>query len=281
MVSSIQQSVSVKQYFMRAAKKTTLVNSVLAVSALVSMMSLSACQTVPNATNTTPVQTVPATQDPKAPSSVTTITPATQAPIIDSRGYDNDNENNYPVDPYTPSESSSATNPLTQQTPVFTEPNTPPSPVFTTPDAAIITPSPDDYMISEPSVPSHNELLERARQNSQQRSQQVATNNSDLPAFRNLMQTGIGQLKSGKLTSAESSFTRAQRLAPKSSAVYFYLAQVALKKNQPRKAEAMARRGLAVSQNANRRRALWQVILQSGQAQGNSRVVSEAKRALR
>ena len=281
MVSSIQQSVSVKQYFMRAAKKTTLVNSVLAVSALVSMMSLSACQTVPNATNTTPVQTVPATQNPKAPSSVTIITPATQAPIIDSRGYDNANENNYPVDPYTPSEPSSATNPLTQQTPVFTEPNTPPSPVFTTPDAAIITPSPDDYMISEPSVPSHNELLERARQNSQQRSQQVATNNSDLPAFRNLMQTGIGQLKSGKLTSAESSFTRAQRLAPKSSAVYFYLAQVALKKNQPRKAEAMARRGLAVSQNANRRRALWQVILQSGQAQGNSRVVSEAKRALR
>ena len=279
MVSSIQQSVSVKQYFMRAAKKTTLVNSALAVSALVSMMSLSACQTVPNATNTTPVQTVPATQDPKAPSSVTKITPATQAPIIDSRGYEN--KNNYPVDPYTPSEQSAATNPLTQQTPVFTEPNTPPSPVFTTPDAAIITPSPDDYMISEPSVPSHNELLERARQNSQQRSQQVATNNSDLPAFRNLMQTGIGQLKSGKLTSAESSFTRAQRLAPKSSAVYFYLAQVALKKNQPRKAEAMARRGLAVSQNANRRRALWQVILQSGQAQGNSRVVSEAKRALR
>ncbi|WP_350608915.1 hypothetical protein, partial [Pseudoalteromonas sp. AC40-MNA-CIBAN-0181] len=76
-------------------------------------------------------------------------------------------------------------------------------------------------------------LLERARQNSQQRSQQAATNNSDLPAFRNLMQTGIGQLKSGKLTNAESSFTRAQRLAPKSSAVYFYLAQVALKKNQP------------------------------------------------
>ncbi|MEO1850466.1 MAG: tetratricopeptide repeat protein, partial [Psychrobacter sp.] len=76
-------------------------------------------------------------------------------------------------------------------------------------------------------------------------------------------------------------FTRAQRLAPKSSAVYFYLAQVALKKNQPRKAEAMARRGLSVSQDASRRRALWQIILQSGQAQGNSRVVSEARRALR
>ncbi len=59
------------------------------------------------------------------------------------------------------------------------------------------------------------------------------------------------------------------------------MAQVALKKNQPRKAEAMARRGLSVSQDSNRRQALWQVILQSGQAQGNSRVVNEAKQALR
>ena len=136
-------------------------------------------------------------------------------------------------------------------------------------------------MISEPSIPSHNELLERARQNSQQRSQQSTTNNSNLPAFRNLMQVGTGQLKAGNLNGAESSFTRAQRLAPKSSAVYFYLGQVALKKNQPRKAEAMARRGLMVSQDSSRRRALWQIILQSGQAQGNARVIKEAKQALR
>ena len=149
------------------------------------------------------------------------------------------------------------------------------------PEPVIIAPSRNDYIISEPSVPSHNELLERARRNSQQRTQQSASNNSNLPAFRNLMQVGISQLKAGNLTNAESSFTRAQRLAPKSSAVYFYLAQVALKKNQPRKAEAMARRGLSVSQDSNRRRALWQVIFQSGQAQGNSRVVNEAKKALR
>ena len=288
MVSSIQQSVSVKQDVISTAKKNTLANAVLAASALVGMMSLSACQTAPTtATSTTPAQTMPVTQRQKttAPSSVTNITPATQAPIIDRRGYgegyDNDEENDYPIQSDTPSGQSSATNPLTQQTPVYTAPNTPSSPVFSQPDAMIITPSRDDYIISEPSIPSHNDLLERARKNSQQRSQQAATNNSDLPAFRNLMQTGIGQLKSGKLTNAESSFTRAQRLAPKSSAVYFYLAQVALKKNQPRKAEAMARRGLSVSQDANRRRALWQMILQSGQAQGNSRVINEAKQALR
>lgn len=289
MVSSIQQSVTVKEGIISTSKKNTLANTALAASALVGIVSLSACQTVPTptATSTTPAQTMPAPQrqETTAPSSVTNTTPATQAPIIDRRGYgegdDNYEENDYPIESDASSSSSSATNPLTQQTPVYTAPSTSPNPVFSQPDDVIITPSRDDYIISEPSIPSHSDLLERARQNSQQRSQQATTNNSDLPAFRNLMQTGIGQLKSGKLTNAESSFTRAQRLAPKSSAVYFYLAQIALKKNQPRKAEAMARRGLSVSQDANRRRALWQLILQSGQAQGNSRVINEAKLALR
>ena len=134
---------------------------------------------------------------------------------------------------------------------------------------------------SMPAMPSHNDLLERARQNSQQQTRQSSSDNSSLPAFRNLMDVGISQLKSGQLTAAENSFTRAQRMAPKSSAVYFYLAQVALKKGQPRKAEAMARRGLVVSEDSTRRRALWQIILQSGQAQNSTRIVNEAKQALR
>ncbi|GAA0802163.1 hypothetical protein GCM10009110_12740 [Psychrobacter piscatorii] len=216
---------------------------------------------------TTPIQTIPSSQPP-----VTSTTTVTQAPIVEA-----DDENEYLIEPYTPPEQSESPNPLTQEAPVFE----PPTPVATEPDLGIAIPSRNDYIISEPSVPSHNDLLEQARKNSQQRSQQSASNNSNLPAFRNLMQVGVNQLKSGQLTNAENSFTRAQRLAPKSSAVYFYLAQVALKKNQPRKAEAMARRGLSVSQDASRRRALWQIILQSGQAQGNSRVVSEARRALR
>jgi len=232
------------------------------------MLSLSACQTVPSTSTTVqtaPVQTLPASQ-PTVPSTTT------QAPITEAN-----DQSNYPTEPYNAVEESETPNPLTQETPVFT----PPAPEVTQPDPVIIAPSRNDYIISEPSVPSHNELLEHARRNSQQRTQQAASNNSNLPAFRNLMQVGINQLKAGNLTNAESSFTRAQRLAPKSSAVYFYLAQVALKKNQPRKAEAMARRGLSVSQNSHRRRALWQVILQSGQAQGNSRVVNEARQALR
>ena len=286
----IQQTVAAKQAITAQAttqiKQTKLINSIVTVSALIGMLSLSACQTAPTVMKTSPVQTLPSVT--KQPST------ATQAPIVknsthatssyESNDYE-DEAYEYPIEPYTPPEQPTATNPLTEATPVYT-PSTQ-SPIITqpdspdSPDAIILTPSREDYMISEPSIPSHNELLERARQNSQQRSQQSTTNNSNLPAFRNLMQVGTGQLKAGNLNGAESSFTRAQRLAPKSSAVYFYLGQVALKKNQPRKAEAMARRGLTVSQDSSRRRALWQIILQSGQAQGNARVIKEAKQALR
>ena len=287
----IQQTVAAKQAITAQAtkqiKQTRLINSIFTVSAVIGMLSLSACQTAPTVMKTSPVQTSPSVT--KQPST------ATQAPIVknsthatspyESNDYE-DEAYEYPIEPYTPPEQPTATNPLTEATPVYTPADTPStqSPIVTqpdSPDAIILTPSREDYMISEPSIPSHNELLERARQNSQQRSQQSTTNNSNLPAFRNLMQVGTGQLKAGNLNGAESSFTRAQRLAPKSSAVYFYLGQVALKKNQPRKAEAMARRGLTVSQDSSRRRALWQIILQSGQAQGNARVIKEAKQALR
>ena len=297
----IQQTVAAKQAITAPSRsQAKRINTILTVSALIGMLSLSACQTAPTAIKTSSTQTLPSTTQPTTAQKATSKQPtakqstaqqtktqqitATQTPVIENRT----NESNdykgdvYTLEPYTPPEQPTATNPLTEATPVYT-PSTQ-SPIVTQPDshdAIILTPAREDYMISEPSIPPHNELLERARQNSQQRSQQSTTNNSNLPAFRNLMQVGTEQLKAGNLNGAESSFTRAQRLAPKSSAVYFYLGQVALKKNQPRKAEAMARRGLTVAQDSSRRRALWQIILQSGQAQGNARVVKEAKQALR
>ena len=273
MFSSLQQLVFVKQTMTHWQKKQLSPKTIVVSGMVFGMLSLSACQTAPNNTaamRTTSTQPAPTSQ-PSMPSMSSTPT-VTQAPMVET-----EDENEYPVEPYVPPEQPESPNPLTQETPVFT----PPAPVVTQPDTSISIPSRNDYIISEPPAPSHNELLEQARKNSQQRAQRAASNNSTLPAFRNLMQVGINQLKSGQLTNAESSFTRAQRLAPKSSAVYFYLAQVALKKNQPRKAEAMARRGLSVSQDSNRRRALWQIVLQSGLAQNNSRVVSEAKQALR
>lgn len=297
----IQQTVAAKQAITAPSRaQAKRINTILTVSALIGMLSLSACQTAPTAIKTSSAQTLPSITQPTTAQQATSKQPttkqstvqqtktqqitATQAPVLENRT----NESNdykgdvYTIEPYTPPEQPTATNPLTEATPIYT-PSTQ-SPIVTQPDshqAIILTPSHEDYMIPEPLLPSHSELLERARQNSQQRTQKSTANNSNLPAFRNLMQVGTEQLKASNLNGAESSFTRAQRLAPKSSAVYFYLAQVALKKNQPRKAEAMARRGLTVAQDSNRRRALWQIILQSGQAQGNARVVKEAKQALR
>lgn len=272
---SMQQTVSPKQRRttnIQSNKQITLPKKMLITSAFIGLLSLSACQTVP--TTETSGQTSSTAANP----SVTTTT-VTQAPVVDNNDYEDD----YPIEPYLPPGQHTTQQPLTEQAPIQVPPT-----------AVVITPSSDDYIITptpaiqptlppviQPAPPSHNELLERARQNSQQQSRQVTPDNTNLPAFQNLMQAGTNQLKSGNLTAAENSFTRAQRLAPKSSAVYFYLAQVALKKKQPRKAEAMARRGLSVSQDASRRRSLWQLILQSGQSQNNPRVIREAQKALR
>ncbi|MGM8884983.1 tetratricopeptide repeat protein [Psychrobacter sp. 1U2] len=242
---------------------------------------MSACQTAPSTTANNR-------------GSVTTINQTSTATNANQTipSYTDDG---YPIEPYiapnqTPTTydgSDNRQNPLTQSS------SAPTQPIPTLPDDNVLVMPLPDVMIEEPPIyesntpsqsptlPSHSDLLERARRNSQQSSRQTSNNKSDLPAFQNLMQVGTAQLQSGNLTAAENSFTRAQRLAPRSSAVYFYLSQVALKKNQPRKAEAMARRGLTVSQDANRRRSLWQLILRSGQAQNNTRVIREAQQALR
>ena len=171
----------------------------------------------------------------------------------------------------------------------------------TTEEASVVTTNPNAVGQTRPtpSIPPNTEspvvkprvpdtrtaqqsLLEQARQNSKQSSHKSASiqDGSNLPAFQRLMDTGVEQLRQGQVAAAQATFTRAQRLAPQSSAVYFYLGQVALKQNQPLKAEAMARRGLVVAQTETRKRALWQVILKAGQAQGNTRVINEAKSAL-
>ena len=265
-------------------RKSKNLHSVLLMGACLGMLSLSACQTAPTSMKPSSTKTSPSISSQKSPA-------IAQNPSTNQSGYDSNKsrENSktddpYPVEPYQPPvsiESPAAT--VIERPIITTQPrqNESQTPIATQTDIIILAPAREDDMVYEPSIPSHNELLERARQNSQQSSQKSNTNNSNLPAFRNLMQVGTEQLKAGNLNAAESSFTRAQRLAPKSSAVYFYLAQVALKKNQPRKAEAMARRGLTVAQDSNRRRALWQIILQSGQQQGNARVIKEAKQALR
>lgn len=156
----------------------------------------------------------------------------------------------------------------------------------TRPTPSVAAPTAEEVSIIKPRAPdaktTQQILLEQARQNSKKPTQKSATiqDGSNIPAFRKLMDTGVEQLRQGQVSAAQSTFTRAQRLAPQSSAVYFYLGQVALKQNQPLRAEAMARRGLVVATTESRKRALWQVILKAGQAQGNARVIKEAKAAL-
>ena len=275
---------------------------VMLLSLFMGTMTLTACQTAPfTASNSTASSTTTITQTPETIDNTETsgtidypIEPYISSNQTISTAPSNINQS--ASRPITPSTNHIGTqNPLTQQPSIRTN-DTQQLPNILSNDGSITTispskviinepmtaPSNEDYIISQlPAVPPHNELLERARQNSQQQARHKSSNKSNLPAFRNLMQTGTNQLKAGKLTEAESTFTRAQRLAPRSSAVYFYLSQVALKKNQPRKAEAMARRGLSVSQDSSRRNALWQLILQSGQQQNNPRVIREAQQALR
>lgn len=248
-------------------KKIPLAKTVWVTSMSIGLLSLSACQTAPMLTSGSASTTASATST------------GSQSSVVNDGGYangaytDDGYEADFPIESYIPPEpvADPDTSPkiVTQQAPITSS-----KPVIT-------TPSRNDYNTRPPAPPSRNELLERARQNSQQPSRSTTANNSNLPVFQNLMQSGIDQLKAGNLTAAESSFTRAQRLAPKSTAVYFYLSQVALKKNQPRKAEAMARRGLSVSTDKGRNRALWQLILRSGQMQNNQRVIKEAQQALR
>lgn len=188
-------------------------------------------------------------------------------------------QTSYPVD-NTPAQTEAPV--TTEEAPVVTTNPNAVGQTRPTPSIPASTESP----VVKPRVPdtrtAQQSLLEQARQNSKQSSHKSASiqDGSNLPAFQRLMDTGVEQLRQGQVAAAQATFTRAQRLAPQSSAVYFYLGQVALKQNQPLKAEAMARRGLVVAQTEARRRALWQVILKAGQAQGNIRVINEAKSAL-
>lgn len=297
---AISSVVAYKISLMAVLNTTTLSKVFLAkmvwlITILVSAFALSACQTTPSST-INPVATTNNSAMTPSDSSLESDPVAANDIAIDSSDSDADEHSNiaiadiaddvvtedYPIESYIPPKTTTATYPAKSSQPK-NDPIQAYEPVIKETTVYQPVEQADDTVRSInnlPALPSHDEMLQQARQSSQQRTTPNNSSNDSLPAFRKLMEVGINQLKSGQLTAAESSFTRAQRLAPKSSAVYFYLAQVAIKKNQPHKAEAMARRGLVVPQDKNRRRALWQIILQAGQLQNNSRVINEAKQAL-
>lgn len=116
-------------------------------------------------------------------------------------------------------------------------------------------------------------ILQAQRQNQQRQ----FNDGSHIPAYQQLLNQGINSLNNNQLGKAEHDFTRAQRIAPQAANVYYYLAQVALKKGQGNRAEAMARRGLLVSKDNHLDKKLWQIIALSGQMRNNPRLVREAQ----
>lgn len=129
-------------------------------------------------------------------------------------------------------------------------------------------------------------FLEKARQKRASQSTQKTTQKHNKPAslppaFNKLINQGLIHLKNNQLNDAQHAFTQAQRLAPQSDRAYYYLAQIALKKNQPKKAESLARRGLSFVQENIQSKNFWQIILKSAQIQGKTEVIEEAINAIK
>ncbi len=136
--------------------------------------------------------------------------------------------------------------------------------------------------LTPPTFNSKQNLVAEARKNSKKTTQaNKANKKSNVPAFQKMMKMGIKQLKNNQLDKANHSFTKAQRIIPNSSAVYFYLGQVALKQKNPNKAEGFARKGLNLANHKKQKRALWNLILQSAKISGNKKAMIEATKALK
>ncbi|MBS9779708.1 MAG: tetratricopeptide repeat protein [Moraxellaceae bacterium] len=136
--------------------------------------------------------------------------------------------------------------------------------------------------LTHPSFDTRQDLVSEARKNSKKAIQSQKTEKPlNVPAFKKMMKMGIKQLKNNQLDEANHSFTKAQRIIPSSSAVYFYLGQVALKQNKPRKAEAFARKALNLANHKKQKRALWKLILQSAKMSGKKESMLEATKALK
>lgn len=100
---------------------------------------------------------------------------------------------------------------------------------------------------------------------------------SNIPAFGMLLNKAQQQMQANQLNAAEQTLIQAQRMAPQSATVYAYLSEIAIKKRQGANAEAMARKGLMLSNSTKQQHAFWQLILISAGLQNNAALASQAK----
>lgn len=101
-----------------------------------------------------------------------------------------------------------------------------------------------------------------------------------VPAYQNLMQSYLKNLRQNNLKEAENSLIQAQRIAPQSAEVYRELARLANLRKQGSSAEAFARKGLSFAQNNTIRKQLWEQILESAKLRNNANLARQAQQMM-
>ncbi|WP_374295281.1 hypothetical protein [Acinetobacter sp.] len=139
----------------------------------------------------------------------------------------------------------------------------------------VVTPLPDDGIRRE-SQPLPSRQPPRLILPENQKNHQHLKDGQGVPAYQNLMQSYLGNLRQNKLKVAESSLLQAQRIAPQSAEVYRELARLANLRKQASSAEAFARKGLSFAQNNTMRKQLWEQILQSAKLRNNANLTRQA-----
>lgn len=107
-----------------------------------------------------------------------------------------------------------------------------------------------------------------------------AASRATLPAVQNLINQAKAQLQAGQLDQAEQTLRQVQRMAPQHPALYAYLAELFLRRQQPDLADAAARRGLLYAQSPAQQKAFWQLVLMAAQQLKDAEKINEAQRMI-
>lgn len=102
----------------------------------------------------------------------------------------------------------------------------------------------------------------------------------NVPAVQQLIGQAKAQLQAGQLDTAEQTLRQLQRLAPENPALYAYLSELFLRRQQPDLAETAARRGLLYARSPAQQKAFWQLVLLAAQQQQDASKVAEAQRQM-
>jgi predicted Zn-dependent protease len=102
----------------------------------------------------------------------------------------------------------------------------------------------------------------------------------NVPAVQQLIGQAKAQLQAGQLDTAEQTLRQLQRLAPENPALYAYLSELFLRRQQPDLAETAARRGLLYARSPAQQKAFWQLVLLAAQQQQDAHKTAEAQRQM-